>query len=160
MKLRTSLPALAATLLVISACSEAPTAPVVPEAAPTPPTDAAPVAEANTGNEANTGDETPRFVPYDTPPRLRNAREVSRTLQELYPAELKEAGVGGMANVWLFIDETGIVQDAQLNRSSGVDEIDAAALELAGTMDFEPARNRDRAVAVWVAIPITFSAGG
>lgn len=145
---------LAVALLTAAACSEAPMAPVAPETAPTPAADAAAVMDADTG------DDQSRFIPYDTPPRLQNARDVSRTIQELYPAELREAGVGGMANVWLFIDETGAVQEAQLNRSSGVDNLDAAALELALTMMFEPARHREKAVAVWVAVPITFSAGG
>lgn len=148
---------IALATFALGACSEASVSPVAPEAAPAPPaqTDATAATAAATSD-----DQKPRFIPYDTPPRLENAREVSRTLQALYPAELKEAGVGGVANVWLFIDETGAVQDAQLNRSSGVDQIDAAALELARTMLFEPARNRDKAVAVWVAIPVSFSVGG
>jgi len=152
---RSRIAPLAATMLVFAACSEAPMAPVTPE---TPPMPAAETAAVTT--ETRSEDDKPRFIPYDTPPRLANAREVNRTLQDLYPTELKDAGVGGMANVWLFIDEGGAVQEAELSRSSGADEIDAAAIEVARTMRFEPARNRDKAVAVWVQIPITFSVGG
>ncbi|HKK92018.1 MAG TPA: energy transducer TonB [Longimicrobiales bacterium] len=148
-----SIAPLAATVLLLAACSEAPTAPVVPEAAPTPPTEAAVAAEANTG------DEKPRFIPYDTPPRLQNAQDVRRALQELYPSELKEAGVGGVVNVWLYIDETGAVQEARVSRSSGAEGLDAAALELAQIMNFESAKHRDRPVAVWVQIPVTFAVG-
>src|SRR6056297_1756610 len=146
-----SIAPLAATVLLLAACSEAPTAPVVPEPAPPPPADAAAVMNADAG------DDQPRFIPYDTPPSLQNAREVRRALQDLYPSELKEAGVGGVVNVWLYIDEAGAVQDAQVSRSSGAEGLDAAALELAQTMNFESAKHRDQPVAVWIQIPVTFA---
>lgn len=149
----TRLPILLLGTLALAACAEASISPVGPEAAPTTAPQAAVTAEAS-------ADDEPRFTPYDVPPRLTNADEVSRQIQALYPEELKEAGVGGMANVWLFIGEDGEVRDAKLNRTSGVDELDAAAVELTQSMVFTPAQNRDRAVAVWVQIPVTFTSGG
>jgi len=101
--------------------------------------------------------EGPTFVPFDVQPVVQNRAEVRRVLEREYPPLLKNAGIGGEALVWIYIDPEGAVQDVRLNTSSGYDALDQAALTVAGVMQFSPAMNRDRAVAVWVAIPITFT---
>ena len=58
--------------------------------------------------------------------------------------------------VWIRLDERGAVQDAQVNVSSGHPALDEAALRVARITEFSPATNRDKAVPVWVQIPITF----
>lgn len=58
--------------------------------------------------------------------------------------------------MWFYIDEQGLVQRTQLDRSSGYDALDEAALRVADLMRFSPAYNMDQRVAVWVSIPITF----
>jgi TonB family protein len=107
----------------------------------------------------NTGGAGPRFIPYDVQPVLQNRREVGRVLEREYPPLLKESGIGGVVNVWLYIDEQGNVADREVNQSSGYDALDAAALEVADVMQFSPAQNRDKVTAVWVSIPITFTVG-
>jgi protein TonB len=62
-----------------------------------------------------------------------------------------------VVNVWLYISEAGVVEKAEVNRSSGVDELDAAATTLAKDMVFRPAANAGEPVGVWVSIPISFS---
>jgi TonB family protein len=59
--------------------------------------------------------------------------------------------------VWFFIDERGVVQKTQINQSSGHQAIDDAALEVAGKIDFTPAMNEEKAVPVWISLPITFT---
>ncbi|MDT8368974.1 MAG: energy transducer TonB [Longimicrobiales bacterium] len=115
-----------------------------------PPPDA-----SNTGGQG-TG---PRFIPFDVSPVLQNRGEVARVLQREYPPILRESGIGGVVTVWFYIDENGVVQERQVNQSSGYDAFDAAALEVADVMKFSPAQNRDKRTAVWVSIPITFSVG-
>jgi TonB family protein len=90
-------------------------------------------------------------------PELQNVNEVRDALISSYPPLLRDAGIGGTPVVWFFIDETGVVQRTQLSRSSGYDALDAAALNVASVMQFSPALNRDRVVAVWVEIPIVFT---
>ncbi len=102
--------------------------------------------------------EGPTFIPFDVQPVVQNRAEVRRVLEREYPPLLKNAGIGGEALVWIYIDPQGAVQDVRLNTSSGYDALDQAALTVSGVMQFSPAMNRDRAVAVWVAIPITFTA--
>jgi TonB family protein len=98
----------------------------------------------------------PTFTPMTARPQLRNAQEVRQALQRHYPPLLRQAGIGGTANVWFFIDETGVVRDVRINRSSGHEALDEAALRVGRTMEFTPARNRDEPVPVWVALDITF----
>lgn len=98
----------------------------------------------------------PTFTPYTVSPDLRNRDEVGRALEREYPPLLRDAGLGGRVNVWLFINEEGIVQNTRVNESSGHPSLDEAALKVANVMRFSPALNRDKRVPVWVSIPITF----
>lgn len=100
----------------------------------------------------------PHFTPFTVGPELVNRADVVAALETNYPPLLRAAGIGGQVLVWFFIDETGTVRKTAINRSSGHDALDQAALSVAQTMRFEPAKNRDEEVAVWVAIPLVFSA--
>jgi TonB family protein len=98
----------------------------------------------------------PSFTPMTVRPQLRNAQEVMQALMRHYPPLLRDAGIGGEAVIWFFINEEGAVQDTRINRSSGYDALDQAALAVAGVMEFTPAYNRDVRVPVWIAMPIRF----
>jgi protein TonB len=100
-----------------------------------------------------------RFTPYEVAPILRNESDVVRTLRRAYPPVLKASEVGGVVVVWAYVGVGGDVLEAEVRESSGYDRMDAAALRVAGTMEFSPALNRDKAVAVWVSFPITFRVG-
>ena len=108
------------------------------------------------GEEVVAIGETPSFTPFTVAPRIQNRAEVSRTLESAYPPVLRDAGVGGSAEVWLRLDEQGIVQDVQINASSGHPALDQAALRVGEIMRFSPAMNRDKVVPVWVSVPVTF----
>jgi protein TonB len=99
----------------------------------------------------------PTFTPYTVKPELRNQDEVSRALQRNYPPLLRDAGIGGTAIMWFFIDENGKVLKTQIFKTSGYDALDESAGKVATIMQFSPALNRDKKVQVWVQIPITFS---
>jgi TonB family protein len=100
----------------------------------------------------------PSFTPMTVRPQLRNVPEVQQALMRHYPPLLRDAGIGGETVIWFFIDEEGAVQDTRVNRSSGYDALDQAALAVAGVMAFTPAYNRDVRVPVWIAMPIRFEA--
>jgi protein TonB len=99
----------------------------------------------------------PAFTPYTVSPELKNRDAVARALERNYPALLRDAGVGGSVLVWLLIDEQGKVMRVQVKEPSEYEALDAAALKVAQTMEFTPALNRDKAVKVWVSIPIRFA---
>jgi protein TonB len=98
----------------------------------------------------------PTFTPMTVRPELLNGLEIAEVLARVYPPTLREAGIGGMATVWFFIDEEGRVLRTLLNESSGFDSFDQAAIKVADRMKFSPAYNRDKRVKVWVSVPIVF----
>ena len=99
----------------------------------------------------------PQFTPMTVRPELMNVEDVLKTLTRTYPPLLRDAGIGGTAVMWFFIDENGTVVRTQLSRSSGYPALDDAAARVAEVMKFSPAMNRDRKVPVWVEIPIVFN---
>ena len=102
----------------------------------------------------------PMFTPYTVAPDYVNGAEVTRALETEYPPLLRDAGLGGTVIVWFFIDETGEVQKAEVETSSGHGAFDDAALRVAPVFKFTPALNRGQAVPVWISLPITFSTSG
>lgn len=135
-------------LLIAAACGvPAPDAVTGPDEAET-----APAGTVEAGAAAE-----PTFTPYTTRPELTDPGDVGDALDAAYPPLLRGAGVGGTTHVWLYIDRTGAVADVRLQRSSGHDALDQAALGVARrAMSFRPARNGDEPVPVWVTFPITF----
>lgn len=105
--------------------------------------------------EASRSDE-PAFVPHDVPPQIQNRDEVQRALVREYPPLLRDAGIGGSVDLWLHVRESGEVRGARIQRSSGHEALDAAALRVARVMRFSPAKNGEEIVAVWVSLPIRF----
>lgn len=97
-----------------------------------------------------------RFIPYDTPPQLRNGEEIARVLRREYPSGLRRAGVEGRVLLWMYVDETGLVTRTEVKQSSGSPALDDAALRVADRMRFRPATNRDRKTAVWVQQWVSF----
>ncbi|MCY4573539.1 MAG: energy transducer TonB [Gemmatimonadetes bacterium] len=108
--------------------------------------------------DAEKGADAPGFVVHTLKPKMMNEDEVNRVLEREYPALLKDAGIGGKTTVWLFIDEEGVVQDQRVKESSGHAGLDAAALKVVTVARFSPAKNRDKTVALWIALDITFKA--
>lgn len=98
----------------------------------------------------------PTFTPFTVRPELLNKDDVVKAINDLYPPLLREAGIDGTTKVWLYIDRTGKVMKVQMNETSGRKALDEAALRVAGMMQFKAALNRDKAVPVWVSIPIVF----
>lgn len=100
--------------------------------------------------------EQPTFVAYDTPPVLENGGEIQQVLMRAYPSELKNAGIGGRVEMWLYVDLSGAVTNHELKTSSGNEALDRAAAEVVRQMRFRPARNRGEPTAVWVSQWLTF----
>jgi protein TonB len=102
--------------------------------------------------------EIPDEVPPTVPPVLTNASDMARMLKTVYPEQLREDGVGGTVGLWVFVDETGEVGEAEVRESSGYVELDEAALRLVGSMEFSPAQDSEgNARAVWISQPIQFT---
>jgi TonB family protein len=122
----------------------------------------APTAEAEaaavTPSVEPTGSE-PHFTPMTLRPILTNGAVVAEVLSASYPALLRDAGIGGAPVVWIHIATSGEVDDARVFESAGHEALDRAALDVARTMIFQPAKNGDAVTDAWVQIPIRFHVG-
>jgi protein TonB len=73
-----------------------------------------------------------------------------------YPDLARQAGIEGQTVVKALVDIDGSIADVKILKSSGNQMLDQAALATARKSQFTPAKQRDKFVRVWVAIPITF----
>lgn len=108
-----------------------------------------------TGQGVDVSDQ-PTFTPYEVKPELRNRSEFGRLLERKYPPMLRDAGIGGTVVLWVFIDESGAVQNTRVTQGSGYEQLDQVAREVMAEARFTPALNRDQKVPVWIQLPVTF----
>lgn len=73
-----------------------------------------------------------------------------------YPEDLWDAGVEGETVLRLFVTESGQVDSARVERSSGYASFDSAAVDGSRDLRFEPALRGEEAVGVWVLLPVQF----
>jgi len=99
----------------------------------------------------------PTFTPYEVAPEVRNRQDVQRALEREYPSILRDAGIGGQVIMHFFINDQGVTEQVLVAQSSGHQQLDDAAVRVAGVFQFTPALNRDQRVPVWIQIPITFT---
>ncbi|HEY0037747.1 MAG TPA: energy transducer TonB [Longimicrobium sp.] len=76
-----------------------------------------------------------------------------------YPEELWEAQVEGETRLRLFITAGGVVDSVRVERTSGYEAFDAAALAGSRRLRFEPARRGDEPVSAWFILPVKFDMG-
>ncbi len=100
--------------------------------------------------------DQPIFVGYDTPPVLQNGGEMQQAIERAYPSDLKQAGIGGRVEMWVYVDPSGAVVNHRVKTSSGNEALDRAAAEVVEQMRFRPASNSDEPTAVWVSQWVTF----
>ena len=77
-----------------------------------------------------------------------------------YPDMARTAGIEGQAVVEALVDVDGSVADARILKPSGNASLDQAAVDAAMRAKFTPAKQRDKAVRVWVSIPFRFTLTG
>jgi TonB family protein len=100
--------------------------------------------------------DRPVFTPYTVAPRLLDPRRAQRIVSQRYPPIMRQAGLGGTARLWAFIDAAGDVKRCVVRESSGYEEFDRAAIAAMMEFKFEPALHLDKRVAVWIDMPIMF----
>jgi TonB family protein len=99
--------------------------------------------------------DVPVFVPFDSAPEpVDGYGAIQKNL--VYPEEARKAGVEGRVMVWVNIDARGEVKRMQLMRSLGHSGCDEAAMNAIKSVTWKPAMDEDKAVPVWVAVPVNF----
>lgn len=99
-----------------------------------------------------------RFAPSMILPEITNRNEMKRFLDRRYAPLVRSSGAQGTVMVRFWIDETGSVQRAEINVSSGWRQLDELALELAEILRFAPAYQAGAPLRVLVELPIRFEA--
>lgn len=100
-----------------------------------------------------------RFIPYDDPPKPIGGYEaIHRNI--VYPEIAQEAGIEGLVIIYAFVDKTGKVTDTIVEKGIPNTGLDEAAMNAIRNTRWTPAKQRDRAVGVWIAIPINFRLKG
>lgn len=100
------------------------------------------------------------FTPRMVKPRVLNQPEVERALRRHYPAHLRASGIGGQTDLMLWLDEDGTILRAVVERSSGHEALDLAALKVIEIARVSPALDRNRPRRVTVRLPVVFRIDG
>ena len=90
------------------------------------------------------------FIPYDDPPVAMSP------IRPTYPEIAQEAGIEGVVVVQAFIDEKGRVKETLILKGVPNTGLDEAAMVAIRKTRFRPAKQRERAVGVWISIPVNF----
>jgi protein TonB len=80
--------------------------------------------------------------------------EITKQIAPLYPEVARKAGIQGTILVRVLIGVNGKVQKAEVLRGKTI--FHKAALKAVKGYEFSPARQNDRPVPVWMALPIRF----
>ena len=91
-----------------------------------------------------------KFIPYDDPPQPLSS------IRPVYPEIAQEAGIEGTVVVQVFVDKKGRVQDTLILKGIPNTGLDEAATTAIRKVRFRPAKQRERAVGVWISIPVNF----
>jgi len=91
-----------------------------------------------------------KFIPYDDPP------VPLRPIRPKYPEIAQEAGIEGTVVVQVFVDAKGRVKETIILKGIPNTGLDEAASDAIRKVRFRPAKQRERAVGVWISIPVNF----
>ena len=91
-----------------------------------------------------------KFIPYDDPPQPLSS------IRPVYPEIAQEAGIEGTVVVQVFVDKKGRVQATLILKGIPNTGLDEAAVMAIKKTRFRPAKQRERAVGVWISIPVNF----
>ena len=91
-----------------------------------------------------------KFIPYDDPP------VPLRPIRPKYLEIAQEAGIEGTVVVQVFVDDKGRVKETVILKGIPITGLDEAATEAIRGVRFRPAKQRERAVGVWISIPVNF----
>jgi len=91
-----------------------------------------------------------KFIPYDDPPIPL------RPIKPKYPEIAQEAGIEGTVVVQVFVDAKGRVKETIILKGIPNTGLDEAAADAIRIVRFKPAKQRERAVGVWISIPVNF----
>lgn len=95
------------------------------------------------------------FVAYDEPPMPIGGFEgIQKNLR--YPEAARKAGYEGRVILNVLVNTEGKVDSCIVLKSSGREDMDAAAAQAVRSVEWKPALQNGLPVAVWVGLPVVF----
>ncbi len=91
------------------------------------------------------------------PPKLSSSTMAARLIQESYPTDLKNRGVGGMVELQFIVDAKGKVDPASVEIIDATQTaLGEAAKKVIPRLDFSPGKLNGAAVRTKVVLPIIY----
>ena len=87
---------------------------------------------------------------------VRTPVRYARVVKPKYPRKARTAGWEGTTVLKVRVDRGGRPGLVTVDRTSGFETLDRAAVRAMRRWEFHPARNGDRTVASWVKVPVSF----
>jgi protein TonB len=105
-------------------------------------------------------DELPIFVAYDVPPKIIGGiPELQKYLK--YPRLAQNAGVEGTVFINVLVGINGKTEKMKVIKAKPANiGFEDAAMEALKKVRWEPARQRDQKIRVWISIPVRFNLVG
>jgi len=91
-------------------------------------------------------------------PQLINMREVSRTLDDAYPPALRDARIGGLALMRVFVTADGKADTIRIAASTGLRSLDVAGYTTAKAARFRAGTHNGQPVGAWIDLNLEFRA--
>ena len=98
----------------------------------------------------------PRATPGRAAAAARTPVRYARVVKPKYPRKARTAGWEGTTVLKVRVDPGGRPGLVTVDRTSGFELLDRAAMRAMRQWEFHPARNGDRTVASWVKVPVSF----
>lgn len=89
-------------------------------------------------------------------PQLINTREVSRTLDDAYPPALRDARIGGLALMRVFVTADGKADTIRIAASTGLRSLDFAGHTTAKAARFRAGTQDGQPVGAWIDLSLEF----
>ena len=91
-----------------------------------------------------------KYIPYDEPPSALSS------IRPKYPLFAMNAGIEGKVIVQVFVDKNGRVTETSIMKGVPHSGLNGAAIKAIKSTKFKPAKQKGKAVGVWISIPIIF----
>ena len=100
-------------------------------------------------------EDMPIFIPHDEPPMpIGGYAAIQRNI--IYPEIAQRAGIEGTVMIQAKIGIDGNVKKIVVMKSLGPNGCDEAAIRAINSVKWRPAKQRDKPVEVWAAVPVIF----
>ena len=126
----------------------------------TAPVDEAPAAVSRSASAEPAEIPLPSPLLPGTVPELLDRNEARMIVAQEYPAVLQRRGIGGRVRILMWVGPEGTTEFPQIEHTSGLRELDLAALRATQALRFVPATRLGEAVGTWVSFSIRFQPGG